>query len=276
MATTSEAPHLVFASPTLVHGQCQARAWRGRASTDPAPVSVSASVSASASTSPLAPSPKPRYASPVPPLLGLLLGLFVRLYLRTLRLSLHLDPALPLDDPRPWVLCFWHGDQFALLRWKRRRPTVALVSHSRDGQMQARALTIQGLLVERGSSSRGGSRGLRAIVRHLRAGHDAAFAVDGPRGPRFSVAPGALTAADVAGGRLVPMGSAAPHGVTLQKAWDRFRIPLPFSRVAVALGAPLEPAGPADLEPAIHRASAEARAMLASPGDALLRHARRA
>jgi lysophospholipid acyltransferase (LPLAT)-like uncharacterized protein len=175
------------------------------------------------------------------------------------------------------VLCFWHGDQFALLRWRRRRPTVALVSHSHDGQMQARALRIQGLLVERGSSSRGGSQGLRAIVRHLRAGHDAAFAVDGPRGPRFAVAPGACTAVELAEGRLVPMGSAAAHGITLQKTWDQFRIPLPFSRVAVWLGAPLEAsARPADLGAAVAQASAGALTMLGSPDDALLRHARRA
>jgi len=209
--------------------------------------------------------------------LGLILGLFVKIYLATLRVSLHVDAALDLRDPRPWVLCFWHGDQLPLLCWKRRRPTVALVSHSRDGQMQAIALRVQGLLVERGSSSRGGSGGLRAIVRRLRAGCDAAFAVDGPRGPRFSVAPGASSAADLVVGLLVPMGSAAPHGVTLERAWDRFRIPLPFSRVAVSLGAPMEPGTEReDLGLGIARASAEARAMLGSPGDAVLRHVRRA
>jgi lysophospholipid acyltransferase (LPLAT)-like uncharacterized protein len=208
---------------------------------------------------------------------GVLLGLFVKIYLHTLRLSLHVDAALDPGDPRPWVLCFWHGDQLPLLCWKRRRPTVALVSRSADGQMQALALRIQGLRVERGSSSRGGSGGLRAIVRRLRAGHDAAFAVDGPKGPRFSVAPGACSAAALGAGLLVPMGSAAPRGLTLERAWDRFRIPLPFSRVAVWLGPPIEPgAASEDLGLAIARASAEAVAMLASPEDALLRHVRRA
>jgi lysophospholipid acyltransferase (LPLAT)-like uncharacterized protein len=175
------------------------------------------------------------------------------------------------------VLCFWHGDQLSLLCWKRRRPTVALVSHSKDGQVQAVALRFQGLLVERGSSSRGGSSGLRAIVRQLQMGRDAAFAVDGPRGPRFSVAPGACSAAELASARLVPMGSAAPHGVTLERAWDRFRIPLPFSRVAVRLGAPLEAGvSPDDLGVAIARASADAREMIGSHEDAVLRHVRRA
>jgi lysophospholipid acyltransferase (LPLAT)-like uncharacterized protein len=210
-------------------------------------------------------------------LTGIALGLFARMYLSTLRLALHVDGALDPNDARPWVLCFWHGDQMPLLCWKRRRPTVALVSHSTDGQMQARALRLQGMVVERGSSSRGGSAGLRAIVRRLSRGHDAAFAVDGPRGPQFHVAPGAGTAARLAGGRLVPMGSASPRGLTLERAWDRFRIPLPFSRVAVVLGAPLEPtANAADVADAIARASAGARAMLASPGHAVLRQPQRA
>jgi lysophospholipid acyltransferase (LPLAT)-like uncharacterized protein len=212
--------------------------------------------------------------------LGVFVGLLARVYLATLRVSILRDPALDPGDPRPWVLCFWHGDQLPLLVWKRRRTTVALVSHSLDGELQAHALPRFGLNVERGSSSRGGARGLRAIVARLVAGEDAAFAVDGPRGPRFFVAPGARVAARLSRGVLVPMGSAAPNGITLEKAWDKFRIPLPFARVAVALGAPLDPSASKDeLGAAVAQASALAldRArMVASPKNALLRHARRA
>jgi hypothetical protein len=212
--------------------------------------------------------------------LGFALGGFVRLYLTTLRVTVRADPALDRHDLRPWVLCFWHGDQLPLLCFRRRRPTVALVSHSADGQMQAVALRVQGLRVERGSSSRGGARGLVAIVRRLSRGQDAAFALDGPKGPRFAVQPGARAAARLSTGVLVPMGSAAPRGVTLERAWDRFRIPLPFSRVAVRLGAPL-PASASDSEltraltRASELASHDAR-VLGSARNAVLRGARRA
>ena len=212
--------------------------------------------------------------------LGVVLGLFVRLYLTTLRVTVRADPALDRSEGRPWILCFWHGEQLPLLRFQRRRPTVALVSHSADGQMQARALEVQGLLVERGSSSRGGARGLAAIVRRLARGQDAAFALDGPKGPRFSVRPGARAAARLSSGVLVPMGSAAPHGITLDRAWDRFRIPLPFSKVAVCLGPPLPPSVSDDeLGDAVTRASELAShdvRMLGSARNAVLRDARRA
>ena len=117
-------------------------------------------------------------------LLGVLLGLLARVWLATLRVRVVTHPALGEVQDRPWVLAFWHGTQWPLLAWRRRRRTVVLVSHSRDGSMQARALTLQGLQVVRGSSSRGGTRGLAALVRALkREQADAAFAVVGPRGP---------------------------------------------------------------------------------------------
>jgi lysophospholipid acyltransferase (LPLAT)-like uncharacterized protein len=198
--------------------------------------------------------------------LGAALGFVARLHLATLRARVSIDPALDLADPRPFVLCFWHGDQLPLFCWERRRPTVALVSLSADGQMQAAALRRQGLLVERGSSSRAGARGLMAVVRRLRAGDDAAFAVDGPRGPRHRVAPGARAAARLSGAVLVPMGSAASRSVTLSRSWDHFRIPLPFSRVAVHLGAPLSAAAELDeLASAIALATAVARIAIGVP-----------
>src|SRR5512144_1103842 len=95
--------------------------------------------------------------------LGHLLGLLARVWLATLRLTLLVDPALARVEGRAWSLAFWHGQQFSLLRWRRRRPTVALVSLSRDGELQSRALAQVGLAIERGSSSRGGATGLKAI-----------------------------------------------------------------------------------------------------------------
>jgi hypothetical protein len=198
--------------------------------------------------------------------------------LATLRARIVLDPALDLGDPRPFVLCFWHGEQLPLFCWKSRRKTVALVSLSLDGQMQAQALRWQGMAVERGSTSRAGARGLMAVVARLRAGHDAAFAVDGPRGPLHAVAPGARAAARLCGGVLVPMGSARAKEITLTRAWDRFRIPLPFSRVRVYLGAPIDAAADlADVAAGIDRAGTLARAALGvigSSDDAVLRRAR--
>jgi Amino-transferase class IV/Domain of unknown function (DUF374) len=90
---------------------------------------------------------------------------------------------------------------------------AALVSRSRDGELVAAALARLGIACARGSSSRGGAAGLRAIVRLLRRGLDAAFAVDGPRGPARVVRSegggvGVARAAGLSGGLVVPMAAA--------------------------------------------------------------------
>jgi lysophospholipid acyltransferase (LPLAT)-like uncharacterized protein len=165
-----------------------------------------------------------------------------RLWLATLRVHVVAHPGLDRVSDRPWVLAFWHGTQWPLLAWRRRRRTVVLVSLSRDGSMQARALAVQGFEVVRGSSSRGGARGLAAVVRAMRrGGADAAFAVDGPKGPPGIVKGGAVVAARAAGAVLVPMAGAVRRGIVLRRAWDRFAIAWPFTQVDVALGDPVDP-----------------------------------
>jgi lysophospholipid acyltransferase (LPLAT)-like uncharacterized protein len=187
-------------------------------------------------------------------LLGLLLGLVVRLWLATLRVRVVLHPGLDRVSDRPWVLAFWHGTQWPLLAWRRRRPTVVLVSLSRDGALQARALAVQGLRVVRGSSSRGGAHGLAMLVRVMKhEAADAAFAVDGPRGPYGVVKGGAIVAARATGAVVVPVAGAVRRGVVLHRAWDRFAIAWPFTRVDVVLGAPIEPGTVDEARAAVER-----------------------
>jgi lysophospholipid acyltransferase (LPLAT)-like uncharacterized protein len=198
-------------------------------------------------------------------LLGVVLGLVARLWLATLRVRVVVHPALDAAGDRPWVLAFWHGTQWPLLAWRRRRPTVVLVSLSRDGAMQARALALQGLRVVRGSSSRGGARGLAALVRAMkRDGADAAFAVDGPRGPRGAVKAGAVVAARSTGAVLVPMAGGVRHGVVLRRAWDRFALAWPFTRVDVVLGAPVDPRLSPDARGEVERSLADLNAGVAA------------
>lgn len=188
--------------------------------------------------------------------LGAFLGVVARLWLATLRLRLQVHPDLERHGDVPWVLAFFHGTQWPLLAWRRRRPTLVMVSHSNDGAIQARALGMLGFRVVRGSSSRGGARGLSTIVRAMRRGDvDAAFAVDGPRGPYGDVKPGAALAASRSGGVLVPMGSAVARGKTFERAWDRFALAWPFTRVAVVLGAPVASDDPEALAGAIRVAN---------------------
>lgn len=194
---------------------------------------------------------------------GGLLGLLVRLWLATLRVRIVIDPGV--DPDARAVFVFFHGKQFPLLAWPKRHPMAVLVSHSADGELQTRVLGGLGFTVVRGSSSRGGARGLAALVRRMKAGADAAFAVDGPRGPYGLPKPGAALAARATGAVLLPMGSAMAAGKVLVRAWDRFALPWPFTRVAIVVGAPV---AEGDIAAGIEAANARAEAMLAADGAA--------
>lgn len=194
---------------------------------------------------------------------GALLGVFVGCWVATLRVELHVHGSSRRVVSRR-VLAFFHGQQMALLGAARFRSTAVLVSHSADGEIQAGVMRRLGLAVVRGSSSRGGAAGLRGMVRKLLGGADAAFAVDGPRGP-FGVAKrGALVAARAAGAALLPVASASRTAWLLRGAWDCFEVPLPFSRVAVVVGEPVPTSevDPGRLAAAIHAARRQALALL--------------
>jgi lysophospholipid acyltransferase (LPLAT)-like uncharacterized protein len=192
---------------------------------------------------------------------GFIVGVVVRLWLATLRVHVQYDATLEAASGRPWVFAFWHGTQWPLLAWRRRRTTVVLVSFSLDGALQARALAVQGLRVVRGSSSRGGARGLAAVVAEMkRRRADAAFAVDGPRGPARVAKAGAIVAARAAGGVVVPMAGVVRSGLVFRRAWDKFAIAWPFTRVDVALGRPIEPGSTAEARLEVERALEELNA----------------
>ena len=184
---------------------------------------------------------------------GVLGACVARLWLASLRVRVHGGSVLE-GRRGPHVLAFFHGTQLMLHGLGRRRRTCVMVSRSRDGDLQAAALGLLGFDVVRGSSSRGGTRALAAIVRRLRQPDtDAVFAVDGPRGPYGVVKPGVLVAAEHAGASIIPAGAAARRRLVLERAWDRFVLPLPFTRVEIVLGPPFDLGadGPLRLELAI-------------------------
>ncbi|MDF1565639.1 MAG: lysophospholipid acyltransferase family protein [Deltaproteobacteria bacterium] len=149
-------------------------------------------------------------------------------------------PELRSDVPPP-IFAFFHGRQLPLLCWRYPRGLAVMVSHSRDGALQARVLALLGFAVVRGSESRDAIAGLRGVLR--RVGEEergAAFAVDGGRGPLHTVHPGVLLLAQHSGRSIVPVGAAVRRRRVLKKTWDRYQIPHLFSPAAVVLGEPLE------------------------------------
>lgn len=171
-------------------------------------------------------------------LLGRLLSALLRLWGRTWRIdatSLDEEAARGLGPNGNLIYAFWHNRMVMLAFTHRHRNIQVLSSTSRDGQLMMAVLRRMGYGNVPGSSSRGGASGLRKMARLCRRGLDAAFTVDGPRGPRGSVKSGIITLAAIGQVPILPLAvSARPR--RLLGSWDRTILPLPFSRLRLRQG----------------------------------------
>lgn len=133
---------------------------------------------------------------------------------------------------QPVMFVFWHGQLLPLVHGHRHEGIVVLVSEHEDGEYLSRVLHRNGFGTVRGSSSRGGTRGLRGLVRAARSGRDIGVSPDGPRGPHGHFKPGALLAAQLAGVPVVPIAVRSTAAYRL-RSWDGFMVPRPFSTVTL-------------------------------------------
>ena len=144
------------------------------------------------------------------------LALFFRLWLATLRVRL--APGTREAESAAGgsaVIVLWHDRLFfapVVSQRHLRRPVCALVSASKDGGWLTAFYNLMGIRCARGSSSSRGTEALMALAR-------------------------------VAKAKVLLLGIRY-HACWRLRSWDRFALPVPFSRVELSL----EPAGglPAD------------------------------
>ena len=174
-------------------------------------------------------------------LVGMIAYLFVTLVGRTLRVEWigARNVERCRQGTKRKAFAFWHGELLTLAYTHRNRGICVLVSRHRDGESIAVALRRLGFGIVRGSSTEGGFEGLFEMCTRAKEGLDLAITPDGPRGPRHRAQPGVLYLAQRTGVVIVPIACVAASRIVLN-TWDRFQIPLPFSRVIIAHGAPLE------------------------------------
>jgi len=176
-----------------------------------------------------------------------LIYLLIQTVARTLRIRWHDQSGHFTGSPTgPAIYCVWHNRLALCLQvyyWFvfRHNPTqglAAMVSASKDGGLLAAVLECFQVQPVRGSSSRRGPQALLELTTWADRGYDLAITPDGPRGPRYVVQEGIISLAQVTGLAIVPCSYYL--GWKLQpKSWDRFQIPLPFSRCEVYLGKPV-------------------------------------
>lgn len=159
--------------------------------------------------------------------------LLISLLGRTWRYEKSSEPGGLEDEMLPphfTVGPFWHRCVIAGMPLFRGRGVAVMTSRSYDGEYIARIIERFGFVAVRGSSTRGGSAALLGMARVLRHGHMAAFAIDGPRGPRFVAKPGPVALARMSGAPIVCFYLAVERAWVL-RSWDALMIPKPFARI---------------------------------------------
>ncbi len=159
-------------------------------------------------------------------------------------LSFEVLGKLDADWGRPaarrFIWTFWHRGIFGILWYARKRGIVVLHSTNFDGQWIGRVIKRFGFGAALGSSTRGGLQGLEVMAQAAKDGHDVAFTIDGPRGPRFVAKPGPVMLARQVGCPIGVFNIGYERAKIFQKTWDQFELPRLFTRVIIVVAPPIE------------------------------------
>ena len=155
-------------------------------------------------------------------------------------------PAGFWDRGEPFILAFWHGRLLMLpCMWPRRARMNILVSMHPDGEIISNAIAYFGLASIRGSAAKpgsnknkGGVAALRNMLKALQARECVGISPDGPRGPRMRATDGIVTVARMSGEPIIPCSYSVRSRFVLG-TWDRFVVPLPFTRGVIVWGDPI-------------------------------------
>lgn len=138
----------------------------------------------------------------------------------------------------PVIWTVWHNRILMVpvvyRKYLRERQGAVLTSASKDGEIIAALMRCFGVSAVRGSSSRRGASALLGLVDWMKSGYDVCVIPDGPRGPRYRLAPGVVKLSQLTGGGVLPIRVDYSSYWSF-RSWDRFRVPKPFSTVTVTL-----------------------------------------
>jgi len=144
------------------------------------------------------------------------------------------------DSTQQHIFSFWHARLLMMGIGLRGCKGYTLISPHRDGGFIADSLRLQGFKSIRGSSSQGGSRALRQMIRKSKSELcDFGITPDGPKGPREKVKPGIVLLAKKTGVKIYPVMWATCRGWRITTSWDHFYIPKPFTKGVFVFGDPL-------------------------------------
>lgn len=167
--------------------------------------------------------------------------LLLQVWCRTLRVT-NLSPEN--EDyfenlPGRYIMTHWHSRIFFLLFYFRgRKDWNILVSPSQDAEVLARLGVLLGYTVVRGSSYKNTLAASKELLKALKRDERVVVVADGSRGPRHVAQVGSVQLSRITGAPLIPMTFGASPRYEFN-SWDRFVLPLPFSKCTLNFATPI-------------------------------------
>lgn len=169
---------------------------------------------------------------------GLAASLFAAIY--TLRYRIHGEENLAALRPdRPVLVAAWHGQTHLLVGLMRWRLGTARLRFIIPDDERGIALGTGGRLqgfqpfkISMKEESFAAARSTLALIRSLGPGDVAYINPDGPYGPARVPRDGVAFIAARASAQLLPVGAYTATCYRLRR-WDRYSVPLPFSRITL-------------------------------------------
>ena len=145
-------------------------------------------------------------------------------------------------EPRSnYIFCFWHSFIFLYFAVFMRNRHHAWMQHStwflKPSHVILRFIGVGEIIL--GSTGHSGKRAADQLVECLKKGYSTVILPDGPSGPPFIMKKGALHISLQSNVPIAPMRFQTSTSLEIPY-WDRRKWPLPFSRITVEFGEPIQ------------------------------------
>lgn len=168
-------------------------------------------------------------------ILSIIGALFFRFVLLTSKITYDIKVDKSLLKKQNFILGFWHGRLLAPLIVRKYFGAEArvLISHSKSAYMMKLICKYFGVDKVEGSGNNGGFAGVREILRLFKKAPVAlAIAPDGSIGPRMQCSEGIVALSQITKTPILLLSFSSSRGI-IMNSWDRFFLPLPFSKITV-------------------------------------------
>lgn len=176
-------------------------------------------------------------------ILNFILKHCIYFYLRLLFITYRLRKTKEKANLNKGVFYFWHQNIIAVMFFLFKNKYIGhyIISPSNDGKIIGFVAKKLGLKVIYGSAYKNALKSIRTSLDILDLNKRIVIIGDGSRGPAFELQRGVIYLAAKSELSLVFIDCKSEWTITFNKSWDKFKIPLPFSKIRVKVHTPVLP-----------------------------------